>query len=215
MRVLDEKAKIAHSWKITIVTLSVSLLSLGYTAYQFKIENAQKIKFQYEQSVQLQLQQKLNKRDELNKVISSAINFMEVSHLYCSNDGYRGDKIQYSKKRIDHIDQIVNAAFSINQIFDDKIYKQIREFLILFDQNHEPCKDIDHVDLKLKELQGDINKSINASINIDSVSGRQSYSLEKCKLDIWSAPDTQFANKIYWLLEPNSNIPKRIDPSPK
>ena len=41
----EKNANIVHSWKITIVTLMVSLLGLGFTVYQFKVENEQKESF--------------------------------------------------------------------------------------------------------------------------------------------------------------------------
>ncbi len=171
----DKRSHRWNSWGITITTLIVSLLGIFVTLHLSSVENSLKRKFQYQQSVQEQLRQqiqaldmqihdKIAKRDNLNTAMSKTRNLLEVSHLYCKNGKYFGDQLKYSEQQLDYIYQLVNAVYSTYQIFDQNIKDQANYFLTLFDKNRNTCNQPEDFDNKLRSLQGQTNRLMNNSI---------------------------------------------------
>jgi ABC-type multidrug transport system fused ATPase/permease subunit len=169
----DKRFNRLHSWGMVITTLIVALIGASATMYKTSKENVQQRKFQYEQGVReltrqqiqsldIQIHDKTSKRDLLNNALSKARNLIEVSQLYyCKNGKFTGDELDYNIKQINYLFQIVNANYSISQIFDDNIYMQSTKFLTLLDENKNACKGEKDFILKLRLLQRNLNEQMN------------------------------------------------------
>lgn len=164
-------------WGISIITLVGVCLGVSATMHQTSVENALKRKFQHQQDVQTQISQEIQsldsqihnktlKRDNLNIAMSQARNLLEVSHLYCKDNKFSGDEIQYGEKQLNNIYQMVNAVYAIYQIFDQHIQDRANYFLKSYDKNRKNCGQEDY-DEELRLLQGQINRLMNVSIALD------------------------------------------------
>lgn len=179
-----KKASISHSWKITIMTISVSLLGLGFGFHQSKTENEQKRKFQTAQqfqaqinqqiqSMELQIRDKISRRDDLNNAMAKVRNLFENGRLYCENNRYSRDLRMYNEGKNSVVYKVIVANYSINQIFDSNTYQYSSNFLKISDEHKNPCDKPEDIDHQLRLTQRETNKLMEKSIHADELKKEQ------------------------------------------